>query len=75
MAYRIVRWSGDNAVSDRLEPAERTSSLAVALKLARWGLEEGAGTVTVYEDGRPFNYRTVDEVNAAAVDAGVAVPR
>lgn len=73
MRYRIVSWSGEPATSDATL-RERTSSLAVALKLARWSLEDGNGAVTVYEDERPFTYRTVQEIEDAADAAGVRVP-
>lgn len=68
--YRIVSWSGENARSDVLL-RERTGSLAVALKLVRWSLEDGAGTVTLYGGGFVRNYRSVAEVTDAARAAGV----
>lgn len=72
MTYRIVSWSGENARSDVIL-RERTSSLAVALKLARWSFEDShAQTVTVYEDERPFNFHSVEEIHAVAVDRGIA---
>lgn len=73
MRYRVVSWSGENAVSDVIA-RERTGSLAVALKLARWSFEDlRAGCVTVFEDERPHNYRSVselDEAYAVAFDHG-----